>query len=183
MVYHNVAEIFDDVQAVRRSLYQQVERLSAEQASFKPTSEAWSVAQVLEHLGKVEQYVVAQLGKVLTQAEAADNGKSAPVSFAPFSMDSYVENLRDRKLKAPESMVPAGDLPVSDLLHRLRASRADLMALRPRFEAHDLSRIVGPHPAYGPINPYQGLAGVGSHEARHLRQIQAIMASPGFPTA
>jgi hypothetical protein len=181
VVYHNVAEIFDDVQAVRMRIYQQVEKLSPEQACFKPTAEAWSVAEVLEHLGKVEQYLVSQFSRILTQAEAAGNRKSGTARFAPFSMDSFVENLHDRKFKAPESFVPAGDLPVSELLQRLRASRADLMALQPRFEAHDLSQIMNSHPAYGPINPYQGLAGVGSHEGRHLRQIQTIMASPGFP--
>jgi hypothetical protein len=183
MVYHNVADILDDAQGVRTRLYQKVENLSAAQAGFKPAAEAWSVAQVLEHLGKVEQYLVKQFGQILAQAEAADNGKTMAGGFAPFSMDSYVESLRDQKFKSPESLVPEGGLPVSELLQRLRASRADLMALQPRFEAHDLSGIIRPHPAYGPINPYQGLAGVATHEGRHLRQIEAIMASPGFPAA
>jgi hypothetical protein len=186
MVYHNVAEIFEDVQAVRTRIYQEVENLDPVQLCFKKAADTWSVAQVLEHLGKVEQYLVKHFSKLLAQAEAADNGKTARVGFAPFapfSMDSYVESLRDTKFKSPESMAPAGDLPVRELLPTLRASRADLMALQPRFEAYDLSHIIYPHPAYGPINPYQGLAGVGSHESRHLHQIEAIMASPGFPSA
>jgi hypothetical protein len=98
-------------------------------------------------------------------------------------MDSYLATTRDRKLKSPESLVPVDGLPLSELLQSLRASRDELLTLRPRFEIHDLSHLIGPHPAYGPINPYQALAGVGLHESRHLRQIEAIMVSPGFPQA
>lgn len=181
MVYHDVAEIFDDVQAARERLYERVEKLSSAQAGFKKAPDAWSVAEILEHLNKSEQLVVKLFTETLPQAGVSADAKTATVKFAPFSMDSYLESTRGRKLKSPEPLAPAGDLPVKELLQRLRASRAQLLALRPRFEGHDLSGIIGPHPAYGPINPYQALAGVGLHEKRHLRQIEAITASLGYP--
>ncbi len=182
MVYHSVTEIFDDAQASRRQLKQRVENLSPVQAAYKKAPDAWSVIEILEHLGLVEQQLVKLFSNSLP-AVAVGNGKTAQVQFAPFSMDSYLESTRDRKLKSPQSFVPAGGLPVSELLQRLRASRDELLALRPRCEAHDLSRIVFPHPVYGPINLYQWLTVVGLHEKRHLRQIEAIMTSPGFPEA
>lgn len=182
MDYHNVAEIFAAMQATRQKLYQQVKELSPTQANFKSAPDTWSVAEILEHLNKAEQQIVKRFNDLLPAANPG-NSNTVPVEFAPFSMDSYLETTRDRKLKSPEPLVPAGGLAVSELLQRLRASRDELLALRPRFETHDLSQIVGPHPAYGPINPYQALAGVGLHENRHLRQIESIMASRGFPQA
>ena len=182
MVYHNVAEIFDDMQATRNRLWQRVEKLSRAQADFKRAPDAWSVAEILEHLGKVEQYLVKLFGRSLPAGDVS-NGKTLPVEFQPFSMDSHVESTRDLKLESPEVFVPAGGLPLRELLRRLRAIRDELLALRPRFEAHDLSQIVLPHPVYGPINLYKFLTAVGLHENRHLRQIEAIMASPGFPAS
>jgi hypothetical protein len=182
MDYHNVAEIFARIQATRQQLYQRVKELSPTQANFKRAPDTWSVAEILEHLHKAEQYIVKRFNELLPAANPG-NSSTVPVHFAPFSMDSYLETTRDRRLKSPESLVPAGGLPVSELLQKLRASRDELLTLRPRFEADDLSQIVGPHPAYGLINPYQALAGVGLHENRHLRQIEAIIASPGFSQA
>jgi hypothetical protein len=181
VVYHSVGEILDHAQAVRARIYQRVENLTATQAGFKKAAGAWSVSQILEHLGLTEQYVVNKFSGVLAQAEAAGKG-NASVPFAPFSMESYAEGVRDRKLESPQALLPAGNLAVHVVVEKLQASRAELMALQPRFEAHDLTQIIGPHPAYGLINPYQALAGIGLHESRHLRQIQAIMGSPGFPT-
>lgn len=182
MDYHNVAEIFDAVQATRQQLYQQVKTLSPAQANFKSDPDKWSIAEILEHLNKAEQQMVKRMNGLLPAANAR-NSSTVPVQFAPFSMDSYLATTRNQKLKSSESLAPAGGLPMSELLPRLRASRDELLALRPRFETHDLSQIVGPHPAYGSINPYQGLVAVGLHEKRHLRQIEAIMALPGFPPA
>lgn len=180
MVYHSVAEIFDEVQGVRQQLYKRVENLHFAQVNFKKAPDAWSVAEILEHLSKTEEQLVRRF-KDMLPAVAAGSSETAPVQFAPFSMDSYLESTRNRKLKSPESVRPEGGLPLSEAVQRLRASRNELLALRPRFEAHDLSQIVGPHPAYGPINLYQGLAAIGLHEKRHLRQIEGIIASPGFP--
>lgn len=182
MDYHNVAEIFAGMQATRQQFYQRVKELSPAQANFKSAPDTWSVAQILEHLNKAEQQIVKRFNELLPAADPG-NSNTVPVQFAPFSMDPYLETTRDRKLKSPESLVPAGGLPLSELLQSLRASRDELLALRPKFETHDLSKIVGPHPAYGPINPYQALASVGLHESPHLRQIESLMASPGFPQA
>jgi len=179
MEYHNVEEIFVGLQATRQQLYQRVKELSSAQANFKSASDTWSVAEILEHLNKTEQQIAKRFKEQLPVPNPGNN--TVPVQFAPFSMDSYVETTRDRKLKSPEFLLPAGDLPVSALLQRLRASRDELLALRPRFEAHDLSQIFSPHPVCGQVNPYQALAFAGLHENRHLRQIEAIMASPGFP--
>ena len=182
MVYHSVMEILDDAQAVRQQLCQRVEKLSSAQAGFKTAPDAWSVTEILEHLGLVEQRIVKLFSDSLPVG-VEGGGTIAPVQFAPFSMDSYLASTRDRKLKSPAPFVPAGGVPVNELLERLRASREELLALRPRCEAHDLSQIVLPHPVYGPINLYQWLTAVGLHEKRHLRQIEAIMTATGFPEA
>jgi hypothetical protein len=42
-------------------------------------------------------------------------------------------------------------------------------------EATDLNATGYPHPAFGPLNLYEWLAFIGIHEARHLRQVEALL--------
>lgn len=183
MTYHNVAEIITDVEAARTRLCQGVDGLSSVQAGFKSAPDAWSVAEILEHLSKSEKLLVKRFRDSLDQAETAGNGKAQPGGFEPFSLDNFVERARYEKYKAPQVLVPAGSFSVPDILLELRASRLELLSLRPRFEARDVSRVGFPHPVFGQLNLYQWLAFVGLHEDRHLRQIESVMATPGFPSA
>jgi hypothetical protein len=180
MVYHSVAEIYAHVEAARTSLYQKVQGLSAAQAGFKNGADRWSIAEILEHLNKAEKRTVKRVGDAMAEAEIDGKLQALPGRFEPFSMD-YVERSRQEKYKAPEFLVPAGGIGLADLLLRLRASRAELLSLRPRLEAHDVSRVCFPHPVFGPLNLYQWLALVAFHEGRHLEQIESVMAAAGFP--
>ena len=63
---------------------------------------------------------------------------------------------------------------VSDSLARLGETRAALEALRPLAERLDCTRMLYPHPAFGPLNLYQWLAFMGVHQSRHRRQIEAL---------
>ena len=60
----------------------------------------------------------------------------------------------------------------------MRATRAALEELRPRFAATNLSGVSYPHPAFGPLNLYEWLILLGIHKDRHLRQIEAVLSRP-----
>src|SRR5205085_10563963 len=70
MNYNSVAEIFDDIDGTRARLLQLVEGLSAEQQSFRPAPEKWSVAEVVEHLSIVERRVAKLVAALLDKTEA-----------------------------------------------------------------------------------------------------------------
>jgi len=193
MNYHSVAEIFDDIDQTRASLFESVEGLSADEHGSRPAPDRWSVAEILEHLSLVERGVARVVARLLEKAEAAGQGKAdgqtqavagqthgasgqtpeAAAAFAPVSIAEFVEQTRTQKLNAPENARPAG-VPAADSLSHLRDSRAALHALRPRVERADCSSARPPHPVWGPLNLYQWLLFLGAHEARHLAQIEAL---------
>ncbi|MDQ1559927.1 MAG: hypothetical protein QOD32_2987 [Pyrinomonadaceae bacterium] len=199
MIYQSIADIYAANDTVRRQLAARVENLSAAQQTFRPAEGAWSIAEIIDHLSITEQNMAQLIGMLLKKSEgaaaaaatsASDGGDGVDASpatgappFQPFSLDNYVEQIKDVKLTAPERVRPGGNVTLEDALANLRRTRAEVEALRPRLEATDLGAATYPHPAFGELNTAQWVAFIGLHEGRHLRQIENLMAAPGFAQA
>jgi hypothetical protein len=170
--YNSVAEIYEDIDDTRARLVGAVEPLTDGEQGFRPSSEQWTVAEIIEHLSVVEKRVARLLGVMLSKlgAEAARAEGSA---FEPVTIDEFVARSRTEKYTAPEEIRPKG-APLSDSLAHLRDSRAALRDLRARVERVDGTRARFPHPVWGPLDLYQWLLFVGAHEQRHLAQIEAL---------
>ena len=175
MTYTSVAEIYETIDRTREQFYERVEGLSDEQAGARPSADAWSVAEIAEHLALTERGLLRLMKGILAQVEAAGDSNTPAASMRPFSLEKYVERARTEKYVAPETARPRGEARLADSLARLRRSREELRALRPRIEAADLNAASYPHPAFGPLNVYQWLAFIGIHEARHLRQTETLL--------
>lgn len=177
MTYTSVAQIIEEIDRTRERLYRRVEGLTEEQAARRSTPQAWTPAEIVEHLSLIEGRLLQMMTMMLMKAERAGANAAASVEFKPFTLDEYIERGRGQKFVAPEAVAPSGASSLADSLARLRRSRAELKALRPRIEAIDLSSVTYPHPAFGPLNFYQWLAFIGLHEERHLRQAEASLSS------
>jgi hypothetical protein len=192
LIYHSIADIYAANDSVRRKLAARVENLSEAQQNFRPGEGAWSITEIIDHLSITEQNMVQLIGMLLKKSEGAtaahnagegvagaDTGASAP-TFRPFSLDSFIEQVRDVKLNAPEQVRPGGTATLAAALANLERTRAAIEALRPRLEAATHDAATYPHPAFGEFNAAQWLAFIGLHESRHLRQIENLMAAPEF---
>ena len=193
MIYQSISDIYAANDTVRRQLAARVENLGEAQRTFRPGADAWSIAEIVDHLSKIEQQMVQLIGMLLRKCEGAAVASSAVTAsdereaaaerapgFQPFSLDAFVEQVRDEKLTAPEQVRPSGNVPLAEALANLRRTRAAIEDLRPRLEATDLSAATFPHPFFGEFNAAQWLAFIGIHEGRHLRQIENLLAAPGF---
>lgn len=181
MAYQSVAEIFETIDETRERLYSRVEGLSPAQEKFRPAPDAWSVAEIVEHLSIMEGRLSGLLKMMLKKAEAASiEARDRKQSFRPFSLDQHIERSLTEKYIAPETVRPSGNVPLGDSLAGLRRTRAALHELRPKLKTIALSNMTYPHPVFGPLDLYQWLAFIGVHEDRHLRQIEAVLSSPEF---
>jgi hypothetical protein len=170
--YNSIAEIYEEMDDTRARLVGAVEHLTDEEHGFRPSSENWTVAEIVEHLSVVEGRVARMLGVMLTKL-GSEAARAEGSHFEPVTITEFVERSRTEKYTAPEEIRPKG-APLSDSLARLRDSRAALRALRERAERVDGTRARFPHPVWGPLDLYQWLAFVGAHEQRHLYQIEAL---------
>lgn len=181
MTYHSVAEIYASLDDTRRKLYERLKNLSDAQLSRRPTPEAWSITEIVEHLSITERGLLQLFQMMLTKLEGAgaqlpadglstgDGRLPAPVSLAEFAEQSK------QKFQAPEQIRPSGRVPLDASLASLRETREALEGLRLRLERVDARPARYPHPAFGALDLYQWLLFVGAHEDRHLRQIENIL--------
>jgi hypothetical protein len=180
MIYNSLSEIFDSMDKTRARLRARLEAVAGAgdgQESLRPSADAWSVAEIAEHLAIIEERLSRLFPVMLTKAEAGGLQRSADKPFQPVSVAAMIEQSAREKYTAPETARPTGSVSIQDSLARLEHSREAIRALQPRLEALDLTDVTYPHPAFGPMSAYQWLIFIGAHEDRHLRQINSLLAS------
>ncbi len=184
MIYHSVAEILAANDEMRRRLVNRLEGLNDAELNFRASDDAWSIAEIVEHLSIIEKQMCALTMKLLAHAEASVEAGAPPFDLQsnPISIQAFAEQAAREKYQAPEAVRPTGTVSVADSLAGMQGTRASLRQLQPRLEAANLSSATFPHPFFGALNLYEWLAFIGMHEARHLRQIEAVAAAPEFKT-
>jgi hypothetical protein len=177
MAYQSLGEILATVDETRARFIERINSLGADDAGVRADAEAWTVAEIVEHVSLVEKQIVKLMTLMLIKAEAGGALARADGSIAPVEMGEIIERSRREKYQAPETARPTGNASLSDSLAVMRASRAALQELRPRIEAADLTTVSYPHPAFGQFNLYEWLVMIGVHEERHLRQIDNTLSA------
>ena len=175
MIFNSVAEIYEAIDGTRIHLKRRLAELTDEQKSTRADENGWSVAEIVEHLGTVENGVVRIGLKLLSEAENSGALSSDGIFDPPISFVEQARSIKDKKLQAPERVHPKGVQSLEESYAKLDENRRALAELRPRIETTDVSAPKFPHPFFGNLNLYQWLAVVAMHEARHLRQIETIL--------
>ncbi|MBI5364888.1 MAG: DinB family protein [Planctomycetes bacterium] len=143
-------------------------------AERRPAPDAWSLAEIAEHVVRTDHHLLLLAGKLARKARerAAREDASVPRS-APGRAFTELERLaqHDFRWAAPEHMLPRGELDLAAARRVLRADRergrAILASMPPgagvlasaRFSPLDLR-----------FDAYQFLALVAAHAERHARQ-------------
>jgi hypothetical protein len=166
-------ELLQRLDKARQDLAVAVAGLSEPQANFKPSSEAWSIANIAEHMATVEDFTILRLQQMISEPDGS-NFKDADAVLFNKAAD------RSAKREAPERVRPTGKpLPIS--LERLAANHKKMVDLiRSAPEGH-FRRHSMPHPVFGPLDGHQWLVFTAGHCTRHTEQIIQTKAAPNFP--
>jgi len=166
-------------------LTESVRGLAQRQWTFKPRGR-WSVADIVEHLARVEELFVDRIALRLPEAPAG------PVDRSPEATDAFVRSVvPDRSVsvvfpgrvslaEAPSQIAPKGEWDPEESMRRFREGRsrtADLL----RTSSADLRGHVVEQPALGALDGYQWVLFLAAHSVRHTKQILEVKAEPGFP--
>lgn len=180
MIYQSLDDIYAMLAREHVAFSAAVAGLTDFQAQFRPAEDAWTIAEIAEHLGITNGGFVRIAYKLIKQTEAAGAPPLAELELKHVLLtDDGQQN--PRRFPAPDVVKPKGGQSLADSFAKIEQAHADIQGARPRLEASDCSQATFPHPAVGPINPYQWLIVFGEHMDRHRGQIERIKAEPGFP--
>jgi DinB family protein len=157
------------------------EGLSEAQLRFAPGTDRWSIADVLEHLARVEDFFVQRIAGRLADP-------TPPVSRA-LTDDQIVEWERDPAytvVVAGRVSLGAAPPPIRPTGWLARDSLDGFLSGRDRTAAFvrstpGLRDVTFEHPALGALDVHQWALFVAAHTARHLTQIAAIKRASGYP--
>jgi uncharacterized damage-inducible protein DinB len=172
-MHPRIVAVIDPIERVRAELFATVDQLPLELQEARPTEEAWSVAEILEHLSRVERGIAKLIALKVEELRAADRGETdeyTPVDVARFAiiMD------RTRQIEAPERVAARGEWSADEARAALQQSREALLAALKLGDGLALSEVRHAHPILGDLNLYEWVYFVGVHELRHTAQIRAV---------
>ena len=176
-------EVVEYITRQREKLLATAAGLSDAQVNFKPAEDQWSIREIFHHIGIVEGATAKLMANMLKQATEnslpEDVDKDGSVLN---SLEAHAENFA-RKFQAPERMLPVNAGSIEESIARLGETRAKLVAPLEQLCQYDVSNLVFPHPALGPINTYQWILVMGGHDSRHTAQINRIKEDGRFPAS
>lgn len=170
-----LAELLAYLAETRSRLVETATQINPAFASIRPRSAAWSAAQNLDHLARVEAGVARLVEKSVVWARSQGVGPSQSDESVMSSLDSYSVIEPPKPATAPEMVAPAEDATIEDSLESLRRSRERLLNALNSSADLDLAGVTRPLLAHGELNMYQWGLFVAQHEERHRRQIDRTM--------
>jgi hypothetical protein len=159
--------------------------LSEEQWHFKAAPDCWSIAENVEHMALVQEFVLGPIRAQLAQAPPVSTDRDYKAVE-----DIVVQRfpVRDQRFPAPEPGRPTGRWTPSAALDLVLANEARLneyvestpdIRLR-TIEAGPLKAITNGE--WTQMDGYQWVLAVAAHTERHVNQILEVKADPGFPS-
>lgn len=175
-----LVELLDALDAARRELAAALERVPPHLRDRRPAGDAWSVAQLLEHLVLVESRSMGAFEQVVAKAPMREPHDAVADDAHRFDDGPLLD--RTTRVTAPEVVRPAGDVGAAEAWARLGLTRERTEAVVRAADGRALERATLKHPRFGPLNGYQFVAALAAHERRHAAQLRdaadALAAAP-----
>jgi len=175
-MHPRLEEVLNYLDSQRAALAEAVEPVPPALRDQSPGPDRWSVAQVLQHLVMIEKRIGSGMTKWVVDARDRGLGPETETSSVMDSLPLQLIADRTKRRSAPEEVRPQGEFDATSAWAALEHTRAVLRAGVLAGDGLALGEVIQTHPVLGPINLYQWLLFVGSHEARHTAQVREIAA-------
>lgn len=166
---------FDAVEKARKGLFDDLKSYNDEVINKKPSPEAWSIAEVLEHL------IIAEEGSLKYMQKKTQDTSKVPVAGLQSKWRFLLTNaifVLNISFKAPAVVVPSGKfVTISELDAKWTQLRADTLQLLCKLPEADLNKEIWKHAIAGKMDAYQMVAFFNMHFNRHRKQVYRTLAA------
>lgn len=156
-----------------------LKNVTDEQWKWKPAAGRWSIGEVAEHIALAE-------GLLFARVEAAVAGPINPDwEKKTAGKTEFLEKVmptRTGKAKAPDEIVPEGKMTRTEVEAKFAEVRTKTLAFARETQTEMNARTAEhPFPIFNTLSAYQWLIYIPWHNQRHLKQIEEVKATPGYP--
>lgn len=162
-----------------------------EQLTWRPAAGAWSVAECIDHVARVNGFYVPAIEAAIADSRTPFAPSDAPLRTAGLPSAFFLRSVSPQgrnKLKAPPKVRPVVDRTVIDPEHALRrllTTHDKIRGLLASTSQPDLNRLRFKNP-FIPLLRFTVATAfliMAGHGHRHHLQAQRVCESPGFPQA
>lgn len=168
------------VEGLKNDLLKDLNQLTPNQLNFKPSSNSWSMAQVVEHLTLAETASLNYVNKKILDPKALLSPSTAS------KLRSWLLKLffsLPVKIKRRPAPVTPSNLPdYKNVLLRWNIARNALHKLIEEQSDEILEKLIYKHPFAGRLNANQMLLFFEYHIKHHNKQIKRIKNHKNYPT-
>ena len=173
-MHPRIREVLASLEASDAELRDAVGEVPAGARGQRPSTDRWSVAEVIDHLALVEQSVARLIRQRAAEAHVGPDGEETPI--APTFDSTRVRDRRQPRV-ARDAIQPRTGIDESAAWAHLESAKQALRDTLSTVDGLALCDVSAPHPAFGPLNLYQWFLFVAAHKARHTDQVREIGAS------
>jgi len=167
--------IFDELETQRAEILNQVKVLSVEKFNYSPSTEKWSISQILTHILVAEQLSVGYMKKkALGIEQLKDSGVAQAFILELLKASQRIPAI---KFKAPKVVLtntpPA--FPIDELKTHWETHRLDLKKFLESVEEKNAKKLLYKHPIAGRLDARQAMVFFREHIIHHLPQINRLL--------
>ena len=162
--------------ATRKMFIDSVSALTAEQWTYKPAADRWSIAECAEHIAASEGFISG----IAQKAQPAPDKKTAEQKQRDQVILSRVPD-RTSRFQAPEPLRPRNRWASREALIADFKKARDANIAFIRDTQDDLRLRFAGHPVFQDLDAYQWYLFLSAHSERHILQIKEVMGDPKFP--
>lgn len=167
---------WDRLEAQQRAILADLEAWPVAKRTERPSPDAWSATEVLDHLVVVERAAAAYLEKKLQASDLP--GETMTVRLRRAML--HVALSSPFRFRVPgKGLEPARDIGWDDVVARWAAARETLRLMMDAFPEERLAEGVFRHPLVGYLTVRHMLTFFRAHIAHHRRQLSRIGRSVG----
>ena len=173
-MHSHLVEVLARLDDSRLVLRAAVDGVPEARRGLRPSPDRWSVAEVLEHLAKVDHLFAERIAVAVRKARAA--GLASEQSARQPLPPEVVRRMQDRTERRParDDAMPTGAVDPGTAWDDLDRAREEVRSAIVAADGLALGDVKAEHRFFGPLTVYQWVELTAAHEIRHADQIREI---------
>lgn len=184
-------EVVDDLLKLDRDYAALLNNFNREQINWCPATDAWSVAQCIQHVARVNSVYLVPIRAAIAKGHSSNFFSDEPLHTAGWFSSMFLKSVSPQgkaKMPSPPSGRPSAepsDINSEETLKSLLGTHREIRAMLTASDQPDFNRLRFRNPFFPVLwfTVATGILVMVGHAQRHLLQAERVCRMENFPKA